>query len=169
MNGKDSLLNQSFCEISPDSVQKYFIMKKVVDELREKQGTFLDVRLLDKNQKILSDNLYWLPDSIGNYSGLQTMKKAFTKAEVRKIYEGKIEVIINNPANGPIAFFNRLSLVDDQTKKRVLPVFYSDNYFSVLPDEKKTIIVEYSPSIVKGKVSVSLSGWNVAEKYFPVR
>ena len=169
MNGKDSLLNQSFCEISPDSVQKYFIMKKVLDELREKQGTFLDVRLLDKNQKILSDNLYWLPDSIGNYSGLQTMKKAFTKAEVRKIYEGKIEVIINNPANGPIAFFNRLSLVDDQTKKRVLPVFYSDNYFSVLPDEKKTIIVEYSPSIVKGKVSVSLSGWNVAEKYFPVR
>jgi hypothetical protein len=97
------------------------------------------------------------------------MKQALTKAEVRKIYEGKIEVIINNPANGPIAFFNRLSLVDDQTKKRVLPVFYSDNYFSVLPDEKKTIIVEYSPSIVKGKVSVSLSGWNVAEKYFPVR
>jgi hypothetical protein len=169
INGKDTLLNQTNCEISPASVQKYFTLKEVVDELSKKQGAFLSVRLSDINRNILSDNLYWLPDSSGSYSGLQTMKQALIKTATKKVSEGKIEVIINNPANGPIAFFNRLSLVDDQTKKRVLPVFYSDNYISVLPGEKKTIIVEYSPSVIKGRLSVSIAGWNVKEQYLSVQ
>ena len=169
LNGKDSLLTQVFCEISPTSVQKYFSMKGVIDKLREKQGVFLTVRLLDTQEHILSDNLYWLPDSFGNYSGLQTMQQASVKAETRRISDGEIEVTISNPENEPVAFFNRVSLVNDQTKKRLLPVFYSDNYISILPGERKTITIEYSPSDVKGKASVSIAGWNVKEQYLSVQ
>ena len=169
LNGKDSLLNQVLCEISPASVQKCFSMKKMVDKLREKQGLFLSVRLFTARQDLLSDNLYWLPDSLGNFSGLQTMQQAHIKSEVRKAGEGKIEVFISNPAIGPVAFFNRISLVNNETKKRILPVFYSNNYISVLPGERKTIAIEYAPSEVKEKVSVSIAGWNVKEQYLPVR
>ena len=48
----------------------------MLDKLTKDKGVFLSFRLLDENKKLLSDNLYWLPDSTGNYSGLQEMKKA---------------------------------------------------------------------------------------------
>jgi mannosylglycoprotein endo-beta-mannosidase len=168
IDGKESLLGQVLCDISPTSVQKYFSVKGGTEKLREKQGVFLIVRLLDAGKQILSDNLYWLPDSSGNYSGIQKMKQAPVKAELRTISEGKIEVTISNPENSSVAFFNRISLVNDRTKKRILPVFFSDNYISVLPGEKKTVIIEYSPSIVKEKAVVSLAGWNVKEQYLPI-
>ena len=169
VNGKDTLLSQVFCDISPTSVQKYFSVKGATDKLREKQGVFLIVRLLDVRQQILSDNLYWLPDSSGNYSGLQKMNQALVKADIKKISEGKIEVSVSNPVNSPVAFFNRISLVNNQTKKRILPSFFSDNYISVLPGESKTITIEYSPSIVKEKTLVSIAGWNVKEQCFPIQ
>jgi hypothetical protein len=169
LNGKDTLLSQVFCDISPTSVQKYFSVKGATDKLREMQGVFLIVRLLDVRQQILSDNLYWLPDSSGNYSGLQKMNQALVKPDIRKISEGKIEVSLSNPVNSPVAFFNRISLVNNQTKKRILPSFFSDNYISVLPGESKTITIEYSPSIVKEKVLVSIAGWNVKGQYLPIQ
>jgi hypothetical protein len=169
LNGKDTLLSQVFCDISPTSVQKYFSVKGATDKLREMQGVFLIVRLLDVRQQILSDNLYWLPDSSGNYSGLQKMNQALVKADIKKISEGKIEVSVSNPVNSPVAFFNRISLVNNQTKKRILPSFFSDNYISVLPGESKTITIEYSPSIVKEKTLVSIAGWNVKEQCFPIQ
>jgi mannosylglycoprotein endo-beta-mannosidase len=169
LNWKDSLLSQVFCDISPTSVQKYFSVKSATDKLREKLGVFLIVRLLDAGQHILSDNLYWLPDASGNYSGLQRMNQAFVKSEIIKISEGKIEVSISNAVNSPVAFFNRISLVNNQTKKRILPVFFSDNYISVLPGERKTITIEYSPSVVKKMACVSISGWNVKEQYLPIQ
>ena len=67
-----------------------------------------------------------------------------------------------------LAFFNRLSLVDPATKKRLLPVFYSDNYVSVLPGETKTITLEYTPKPGAATPQVSVSGWNTAEKYYEV-
>jgi mannosylglycoprotein endo-beta-mannosidase len=167
--GKISLVTQQFCDISPLSVQKQFSMKGVMDRLKEKQGGFLTVRLLDGKKNILSDNLYWLPDSSGNYTGLQKMERAEAKTEIKKLSAGNLEVTIINPEKGPVAFFCRISVVDEVTKKRILPVFYSNNYISVLPGERKTIKVEFDPSLAKGKINVSVAGWNVEEQIMPVR
>jgi hypothetical protein len=84
----------------------------------------------------------------------------------KQIANGKLEVTIHNPANGTLAFFNRISLVNEQTGKRILPVFYSDNYISVFPGQQKTITLEYTPSNIKAVVSVS--GWNVKEQSVPI-
>ena len=62
-----------------------------------------------------------------------------------KTGEGKIEVTISNPKDNPVAFFNRLSVVNATTKQRILPAFYSDNYISVLPGEEKKITIDYTP------------------------
>jgi len=164
--GKGTLLLQDFAEIGPATVQHFNPVKKQIDQLRKEEGIFLSLRLLDSNQKPISENFYWLPDATGNYSGLQKMKTANVKLTAKKISNGKIEVTISNPANASLAFFNRVSLVDDQTKKRVLPVFYSDNYISVLPGQQKTILLEYTPSNIKALVSIS--GWNVVEQWVEI-
>lgn len=161
LSGKEKLISQVFCDISPTSVQKYFSVMNELEVLKEKQGGFLVVRLINTQKEVLSDNIYWLPDTMNNYSGLQKMLPAEVRVAVKKIAAGKLEVSISNKENNPVAFFNRISLVDSKTGKRILPVFYSDNYVSVLPGEKKVVAVEYSPSIVNGDIKVSISGWNV--------
>jgi hypothetical protein len=113
----------------------------------------------------MSENIYWLPDSTGNYSGLQHMKKANVTVTARKVSSNTIEVKIANPSGNPLAFFNRVSLVDPVTGKRVMPVFYDNNYVSVLPGSEKIIRLEYNGNS-NGKVTVE--GWNVPFQTIPI-
>ena len=189
MDGKDRLLTQQFYEIGPTVAKSYIPMGRGIDGLRRKEGIFLSLRLLNTRQQVVSDNLYWLPDSTGMYSGLQRMGKAALSVEARSagIASGKpsaaegaqemqgagagqqrIIVTLRNPAGGPVAFFNRISLVDPGTKQRILPVFYSDNYISVLPGESQTITLDYTPVAGSAPPLVSVRGWNVKAKEYPV-
>ena len=167
MAGKTRMLTQQFYEVGPSTAKNYLPIGRGIDHLRSKEGLFLTLRLVNTDKQIVSDNLYWLPDSTGVYSGLQHLAPAALAVEAHPMGKGKITVTLRNPAGGPVAFFNRISLVDPATKQRLLPVFYSDNYVSVLPGESKTITLDYSP---KPGVTpqVSVSGWNKEEKLYPV-
>ncbi|MDE3185162.1 MAG: glycosyl hydrolase [Bacteroidota bacterium] len=168
MQGKSTLLTQVFSEIEPTQSKKYLSLKHRLEEMGKSKGIFLYLQLLNENKKMLCDNLYWLPDSTGNYSGLQQMKKAEVKITASEIKNGKIEVTIQNPENNPIAFFNRISVVDSKTRQRILPVFYSDNYISVLPGEQKKVTIDYTPS-ANEKAEVEVYGWNVKKQYIEIK
>jgi hypothetical protein len=167
MEGKETVLTQVFSEIGPSLVRPYVPIGRALQNLTKDKGGFLVLQLLDLDKKPLSENTYWLPDAKGDYSGLQTMTKAPLQLKARPVGKGKVEVTLTNPAGSPVAFFNRLSLVDSQTKTRLLPVFYSDNYVSVAPGQQKTITMEYTPTN-SGSMMVSLEGWNVADQFVPV-
>ncbi len=167
--GKDTLALQWIVELAPNSVQKIESVKRRLDKFFPASGGFLSLRLINASKKILDDNLYWLPDSTGNYSGLQKMSKVNIATSAKKISDGRIEVTIENPSNGPLAFFNRVSLVDTTTKKRILPVFYSDNYVSVLPGEEKKVYIDYTKNDNIDNAEVSISGWNVDEKFVEIK
>jgi mannosylglycoprotein endo-beta-mannosidase len=145
MDGKETSLTKVFCFLDPASTKKIMSVKNIVDELSAKKGSFLSLQLLDENKNLLSNNLYWLADSKGTYSGLNSLKGSALEVHAKLLKTGQVEVSLTNPANGPVSFFNRVSLVDSKTKKRVLPVFYDDNYFSVLPGADKKIIIDYYP------------------------
>jgi hypothetical protein len=74
-------------------------------------------------------------------------------------------VSIENPAGGPLAFFLRMSLVNGESKKRILPVFYRDNYVSIPPGEKQMFTIEHPPGVRSAGALVSISGWNVSEQH----
>lgn len=168
MAGKTLSSIQEFFEVGPTLVKNYMPIGRQLDRLRAKEGLFLSLRLLDLNRKVVSDNLYWLPDSTGNYSGLRQMPAAALAVTAGQGGKGTITVTLKNPAGGPVAFFNRVSLVDPKTKERLLPVFYSDNYVSVLPGESKTITLDYTPR-AGVTPEVSVRGWNLTEKNYPVK
>jgi hypothetical protein len=168
MDGKERPLTQVFSEIEPTTSKKYLSLKNALDRMRKDKGVFLYLSLLDENKNLLDDNLYWLPDSTGNYSGLQQMKKASVEVTAHKIEEGKVEVTLSNAKENPIAFFNRLSLVNSKTKQRILPTFYSDNYISVLPGETKKITIDYTP-VANENAAVELYGWNVEDKVIGIK
>jgi hypothetical protein len=168
MDGKGRQLTQVFSEIEPTSSKIYLSLKHALDRMGKDKGIFLYLSLQDENKNLLDDNLYWLPDSTGNFSALQQMKKASVQISAQKIKEGKVEVAISNAKENPIAFFNRLSLVNAKTNQRILPSFYSDNYISVLPGEIKKIMIDYTPALNEN-AKVEVKGWNVEEQLVDIK
>lgn len=59
-------------------------------------------------------------------------------------------------------------LADSKFCLRILPVFYSDNYVSVLPGESKTVMLDYTPSAANANVLVSLERWNGEEQFISI-
>jgi mannosylglycoprotein endo-beta-mannosidase len=164
MEGKEKTLMQVFCFMDPSSHKRIGSIKKMVDEASAKKGSFLTMQLLDENQKELSNNLYWMADEKGIYSGLNELKPAQLTATAKQLKAGKVEVTLSNPANGPVNFFNRISLVDAGTKKRILPVFYDDNYFSVVPGAAKKITIDYTPEKGAAMPILTLTNYAGAEQ-----
>lgn len=166
MSGKDSFVTQVFTYVEPSSVKRILPVKELKDKLATGRGVFLALQLLDEKKQVVSDNFYWLPDETGMYSGLQSLPHAALKVKAASIEKGKVAVTLINDGNNPVAFFNRISLLDAAKKERILPVFYSDNYISVVPGGEKKIIVEHGSA---GKLLIAVEGWNVSPLEVPVQ
>ena len=166
--GHDSVLTKVFVEIGPTSIQKYLSVKPMIDQLRKKEGIFLSLRLVKAGGQIVSDNFYWLPNEEGKYNGLAQLPVAGLQCSAKRIKPGVISVTLKNLADGAVAFFNRVSLVNAQ-HERILPVFYDDNYISVLPGETKTIEISGENVVKEGKAQVEVYGHNVQRQYIEIQ
>ena len=60
----------------------------------------------------------------------------------------------------------RLILVHADTGERVLPAFYDDNYFSLLPGERRTVSIEVGTA---APLKLRTEGWNVEPGELSVR
>jgi mannosylglycoprotein endo-beta-mannosidase len=167
MDGKSQVVAQFNTDIEASSVKRLQNIKQQVDSLRRREGTFLSLELMYKTGATISKNIYWLEDATGNYSGLNRMKPAELQVSSRQVAPGKIAVTLTNKRGGPLAFFNRVSLIDADTKERMLPAFYSDNYVTVLPGEQRRIVIDYKGKVVKPQVTVE--GWNWKKTFHAVQ
>jgi len=158
--GNETLIDQTIAYMEPSMSKKIQSVKEKTDEIFREKGGFLYLQLLDKNQKQITDNFYWFPNADGEYTGLNEIKEVKLNVKTKILSEGKIEVTLFNPAGNPVAFFNRISLLDAQSGKRILPAFYDDNYVSVLPGKEKKVIVEYT-HLQKQPLKIEVKGWNV--------
>ena len=79
-----------------------------------------------------------------------------TETATDKIFKVKLE----NP-NPSIAFFIELQLVNEETGQTFLPVLWSDNYVSLLPNESREYTASISKSIIgNSKITLNVKGWN---------
>ena len=61
-----------------------------------------------------------------------------------------------------VAFMVHPRLTRGKGGEDVVPVFWSDNYFSLLPGEKKTVTAGYERSSVAGSTpEIVVDGWNL--------
>jgi hypothetical protein len=61
----------------------------------------------------------------------------------------------------------KLVLKDAGTGERILPAYYSENYFSLLPGEERAVSVEFPAG--QAKPTIGLRGWNIAEETVEVK
>jgi exo-1,4-beta-D-glucosaminidase len=143
---------------------------------------FVVLRLADASGKQLGSNFYWLSskpetldwgkttwwmtptDSFADYTALSQLPKVKLKVMSRTEHTGEesiAHVTVENPSKN-LAFFVRLKLDKGAKGEEILPVVWEDNYFSLLPGEKREVTATYRTSELGTEKSVvEVSGWNV--------
>ena len=73
----------------------------------------------------------------------------------------KIKVEFTNSSTS-LAFALNPKLLFASTREPVLPIFWDDNYFPLLPGEKRAVEVQLDASLVtERKLLFKLDGWNL--------
>jgi exo-1,4-beta-D-glucosaminidase len=129
---------------------------------------FLKLELKDASGKTVSSNFYWLSsngDEKADFSGLGNLPDAnlnvTSSGFVKDGNKCSISVTIENPGTG-LAFAVNPKILNFKTKEPVLPVFWEDNYFSLLPKEKRVLQVQFNLKDLNGdKPLLKVEGWNV--------
>ena len=120
--------------------------------------------LLRQGSAVLSENFYWSPAKPGDCRELNTLKELRLPVAMHTSLAGDsytITVKVSNP-NPAVALAIRLKLLHGQSDERILPAFYEDNYFSLVPNGEKIVRIRVSNSGLKGKIPrLSVSGWNI--------
>ncbi|MFD1769806.1 galactose-binding domain-containing protein [Sphingobacterium suaedae] len=100
---------------------------------------FIKLELRDSLGTSLSENFYWRNGEHElDYTGLNDLPAAQLEFSVVENGTHALQIRVQNKGKS-VAFGNRLRLVDHITKKRLLPVQFTDNYFTLMPGQHKTI------------------------------
>jgi exo-1,4-beta-D-glucosaminidase len=182
---KERFTHEEVSDVASDGVTKAF-------RVSEPEGItptyFLDLQLFSSSGELLSRNFYWLsskpdvPDfsktewyytplaEFADFAALQDLPKARVKASMNvsnAANESAARVTVENSGSG-LAFLVRLRLLKGQDGAEVLPVFFDDNYISLLPGEKREITVRVRKSdLGAAKPVLAVDGFNVAPMQLP--
>jgi hypothetical protein len=119
------------------------------------------LELKDAQGAIVSQNLYWLaarPESYRDLTRLPATPIQLTATSTHASDETHIELHLTNTGSA-VSLENKLTLLAADGS-RILPAYYSDNYISLLPNESRTITIDYPTSAAKSSASIALRGWN---------
>jgi len=169
IDGKRVSASNLLIEVGASLNQKYYSIAPLLKKVSAQNGCFVSLKLRNQSQQVISNNFYWIADENGSYSGLQKMAQSNIKLSAEKEKDGEIMVNITNPEENPIAFFNRISLINTSTQERILPVFYSDNYVTALPGEAIQITLHYPDNLNTKDLNISLEGWNKSFSTFGIQ
>jgi exo-1,4-beta-D-glucosaminidase len=163
-------------DLAADSSTKAFDLPKVEGLSKT---YFLRLQLSDAGGKQLSNNFYWLStkadtlnwakqqDTVytpqvefGDLTGLNSLPQVKLDASTAS-GNGVAQVTVSNQGNA-IAFMVHLRVTRGKGGEDVTPIFWEDNYFSLLPGESRTVTAKFDQSSLDGKEAiVELDGWNV--------
>jgi beta-mannosidase len=127
---------------------------------------FVKLELRDSAGKVISENFYWraLLEHQDDLTALASLPVVTLDAKVmRRDVGGKsfFDVTLRNPGT-QVALMAHLQLRRKRSNERVLPVYYSDNYVSLVANETRTITIEVATQDLKGDAGIILmDGWNV--------
>src|SRR5216683_1060736 len=144
---------------------------------------FVKLDLHDAAGKLVSDNFYWLSTKqdvldwagrkdtvytpqkefadLTGLNGLPKAKVAITKTIRATGRDSSLTVMTIN-VSASVAFMVHLRLMRGKSGEDVTPIFWSDNYFSLLPGEKKTVAARFDLSSLDGAApELVVDGWNV--------
>ena len=180
IDAKEKASRNATLDLAEDSSTKVFNLPAPEDL---SVTYFLKLQLHDATGKLVSDNFYWLStkadvldwagrsDTVytpqkdfGDLTGLNGLPKAkvtITKTTGVSGTEHWMAVSVVNHLDG-VAFMIHPRLIRGQAGDDVVPVFWSDNYFSLLPGEKKSVTARFDNASLAGTTpKLVVDGWNL--------
>jgi exo-1,4-beta-D-glucosaminidase len=176
---KECYSREAAVDVAADSVTTAFAIPQPTDI---STTHFLNLQLFAASGELLSRNLYWLstkqdvPDftktewyytplgAFADFTALQELPKVKLTAAMRTANtneETSAQITVENPGT-TLAFLVRLRLLKGKDGAEILPIFFDDNYFSLLPGEKREISVKVRNSDVAGaQPTLAIDGFNV--------
>jgi exo-1,4-beta-D-glucosaminidase len=129
---------------------------------------FLKLQLRDGSGKQLSSNFYWLcsdGDEKADFTDLNRLPKTDIEVSVSPLQKDgnkcSVTVTLANPGNS-LAFAVNPKILKLADHQPVLPIEWDDNYFSLLPQEKRVIQVVFDLKDLNGDTPLlKVDGWNI--------
>jgi Exo-beta-D-glucosaminidase Ig-fold domain len=140
---------------------------------------FIQLELSDAKGELISSNFYWraLPAQPGNHAAPQSevrlsgqyedltalnqLPAVALHARLDSKSPHQLALTFENPSSS-FAVMAHVQL-RRHSGERILPVYYSDNYFSLAPKEKKSITIEApEEDFEQNQETIAVDGWNVS-------
>jgi exo-1,4-beta-D-glucosaminidase len=167
-------------DVAPDSATRVFVLPQIEGLSK---AYFVKLDLQDEAGKPVSSNFYWLstqPDvsdwaaSNGRYTPIKTYadltsleklpeaKVSMTSRSEQRGTEQVEHVTVRNPSPN-LAFFVHLTVLKGKGGADIAPVYWEDNYFELMPGEKREVTATYPRKLLGGARSyIQVDGWNVS-------
>ena len=140
LNAKELWSNSCTLDINEDQTKVCFPLEVPADIT----GVyFIRLYLYDASGKLVSENFYCQGKEEGNLQAVRTLPQAKLSFSVSKQSTSSEYVFtakLVNEGETP-ALMQRLKVVDEKSGDLILPVWYSDNYISLMPGESKVVTV----------------------------
>ncbi len=180
IDAKERASREATIDLGADSSTKAFDLPKP-DGLTTTY--FLKLELHNAAGKLVSENFYWLstkPDVLdwakrngtaytpqkefGDLTGLNSLPKArvaITKTVQVNGGNSSLTVTAENQSDS-VAFMVHPRLIRGKGGDDVTPIFWNDNYFSLLPGERKTVTARFDSTSLHGATpELVVEGWNI--------
>jgi exo-1,4-beta-D-glucosaminidase len=181
IDGKQVDAHEGNLDIGADAAAKAFDLPKPANL---STTYFLKLYLHDASGQLLSDNFYWLSTKLdtldwakrkgtvytpqkdfADFTALNSLPQvqldlAATNQHIGA--KGMVSVKVKNPAAN-VAFQVHLRLTKGKDGDDLVPIFWDDNYFSLLPGEEKNVRASYDLDDTDGKSPIlEVDGYNIA-------
>ena len=187
INLAEKFTHEIALDLPADTNSKPFVLP----DIRDLSATyFLKLSLTGSDGKELSSNFYWLStkddvldfekstwyytptSSLADMRQLQELprvKLAVSGITKRKGEEETAHVTLTNHSKH-LGFFVHLQLQGERSGREVLPILWQDNYFSLLPGERRVITGTYNiRDLENDSPKLVVEGWNVEPVSIPLR
>jgi exo-1,4-beta-D-glucosaminidase len=179
MDAKEAGSQEATIDLTADAAIKAFDLPKPSNL---STTYFLKLMLLDASGTLVSDNFYWLstkPDTLdwkhkkdtvytpqkdfADLTGLNSLPDVKLEVAAQSIQSGDSAMIhlrVKNPS-ASVAFSVHVRAAKGPNGDDLVPILWSDNYFSLLPGEEKSITASFAPSDLSGtQPSLTLDAYN---------
>lgn len=155
-----------------DKIEDVAFLRLTLKDTETQESLSRNVYWLSKNNDVMDwDNSTWYYTPVtefADFTALNEMETADVEVEVETVEKSEegsygnsgLKVMLKNKSDVP-AFFVRVNLLAG--KEEVAPVYWSDNYVTLWPNEEMELQVTYDGEGEDG-ASVEVSGYNIKDK-----
>jgi exo-1,4-beta-D-glucosaminidase len=181
IDAKEAGARERTMDIAADASAKAFDLPKPANL---STTYFLKLQLADASGAIISDNFYWLSTKLdtldwsakkdtvytpqkdfADLTGLNSLPQVSLDVKAERSTQtekGSVRVTLKNTSSS-VAFMVHPRLSKGKDGDDLVPIFWDDNYFSLLPGEQTTVTATFDSEDLGGQPPVlHLEGYNVA-------